>query len=410
MSKVLIVEDHQTFIEFISDCLIKQNRKDDQRYEVFQAKSKEEATNLLHTHNPDIVLLDLGLPKTEGDAVEYNNGLEFLEASKETYRDMPVIMITGELDDIGSAVKRAMEQNADDFVLKATISGEKGCFKLIRTVDMWLNYAETKKNYSKLEDATLENLLIGRSEVIKKLREKIKFAANFEVQAEFGKKKWPCNILIRGKLGSGKGLVAKAIHLMDPKRRDKNFESINCASLTFEMAEVEIFGVKKGFASGVSDQTGKIEQAGSGTLFLDELGDSLPTVLPKLNKIIDERVFEKKGCSEPRDVKCRIIAATNRELEEMERNGTFREDLRSRFHQTIMVPSLDERKEDIEILAWHFLNEICDDKKSDIVLTESAFSYLEERTWPENVRGLKKMLTIAGNLAFDKGKKPYRRR
>jgi transcriptional regulator with PAS, ATPase and Fis domain len=197
------------------------------------------------------------------------------------------------------------------------------------------------------------------------------------------------NVLITGESGTGKELAAKAIHYASPRARQP-FVALNCAALPESLVESELFGIEEGVATGVRRRTGKFEEAHTGTLFLDEVGDLSPTTQAKLLRVLQERVVEHVGGRKPIPVDVRILAATNRDLEVANKEGTFRQDLYYRLNVIrIQMPALREIREDIPLLAQSFLSRYCREmKKEPMTLAPDALQALTAYPWPGNVREL----------------------
>ena len=210
------------------------------------------------------------------------------------------------------------------------------------------------------------------------------------------------NVLITGESGSGKEVVARAVHAMSPMRAGP-FVGVNCAALPGELLESELFGhVRGAFTGAVKDRVGRLELARGGTLFLDEIGEMPPQLQVKLLRVLQERSYERVGESHPRKVEARIIAATNADLPDAVRAGRFRDDLYYRLRVVpIHIPPLSERTEDIEPLARHLLARIAARHNRTVQLSPDALRYLLAWPWPGNVRELENALEYA--VAFCKG-------
>jgi transcriptional regulator with PAS, ATPase and Fis domain len=209
-------------------------------------------------------------------------------------------------------------------------------------------------------------------------------------------------VLVQGENGTGKELIAKAIHYNSP-RKDKSFVIQNCSAFNDNLLESELFGhVKGSFTGAIKDKKGLFEQAHKGTFFLDEIGDTSPTMQVKLLRVLQEGTFTPVGSTEPRRVDVRIIAATNRDLKEMVEKGTFREDLYYRLNViNLRVPPLRERKEDIPILIEHFMNKSQAEGAEKKIITKRALEKLYDHAWPGNIRELQneieRLVVLAGS-------------
>ena len=233
--------------------------------------------------------------------------------------------------------------------------------------------------------------IIGKSPQIAELIRKVQKVADT-----------PVNILITGETGTGKELIAKTIHY-NSSRSDKPFVALNCSAIPETIFESEMFGIEKGVATGVMMRTGKIEQADGGTLFLDEIGDMPLSSQAKILRVIEDRLIDKVGSRKPKPVDIRIVAATNRDLKEAVRKGTFREDLFYRLNVIhLHVPPLRERRGDIAVLAKFFLDQSV--KKlgcRPIRLSPEALRFLEDCDWPGNIRELENEMERAVALATE---------
>jgi DNA-binding NtrC family response regulator len=304
------------------------------------------------------------------------DGMAVLEKAKEIYPDMPVIMMTA-FASIESAVE-AMRRGAYDYIVKPFLNEE---------IKLTINKVfEQKKLIS--ENIALKQQISQRMAC----RE---FIANSESMlkiVETLEKVIPTksNIMILGESGTGKGLLAKLVHCNSP-RRDKPFISINCSAIPEGLLESELFGYKKGaFTGAVSDKLGLIPLAHQGTLFLDEIGDMPPNLQAKLLKVLETGEVYPLGDTKPRIVDVRIISATNVDIENRIKEGKFREDLYWRLNVIeIKIPPLRERKDDIEMLAKHFVDKFSEEHKKNIKgIDRQALYILLEYSWPGNVREL----------------------
>jgi two-component system nitrogen regulation response regulator NtrX len=232
--------------------------------------------------------------------------------------------------------------------------------------------------------------IIGQSEVMRLLREKVRLVAPTQA-----------SVLISGENGTGKELVAQALHFMS-RRAHRPFVEVNCAAIPEELIESELFGHEKGaFTGATSRRQGKFDLAHEGTLFLDEIGDMSLKTQAKILRILEEQRFERVGGSRPIQVDVRVIAATNKNLEEEIERGTFREDLYHRINVIpLQVPPLRERREDTPLLAQHFLTELAAaDEITPKILSPEALEVLTARPWPGNVRELKNFIWRLSILA-----------
>ncbi|MFH1542844.1 MAG: sigma-54 dependent transcriptional regulator, partial [bacterium] len=369
---ILAIDDEVDMLETYRSILKK-------KYQIITASSGKEALTLLQTEQINLVLLDMRLPKMDG--------LTILKKIKENNPDLEVIMVTASKD-IASAVE-AMKGGAFDYVTKPfevkelTVVIEKGLEKA----------ALVKENlYLKdsLQEANSYCDLIGRSPVMKKL---------FATIESVG----PTNstILINGESGSGKELVARAIHKKS-KRADKPFVAINCAALPDNLFESELFGHERGSFTGALDRKlGKFELADGGTLFLDEIGCMSASLQAKLLRVLEDRIIERVGGEKGIPVDVRIISATNIDFAKHIAEGKFREDLYYRLNVIpINLAPLRERKEDIPLFIEYFLDKFNKELNKNIRgFDQAALLALQTHNWPGNVRELQNLIERVTVLA-----------
>ena len=363
MNHILIVDDESGIRESLSGVL------EDEGYKASTAQSGEECLELLRKSHYDVVLLDIWMPGIDG--------LEVLEKIKE-FEDRPeVVMISGH-GSIESAV-RATKLGAFDFIEKP-LSVEK----TLLTVKHALAQLDlTAQNRQLREELRGEYRIIGDSVPMKALRQQLGLAAPTSGR-----------VLIYGESGTGKELVAHALHLMSP-RAEKPFVEVNCAAIPEELIESELFGhIKGSFTGALEDKVGKFEQADGGMLFLDEVGDMSLRTQSKVLRVIEEQRFTPVGSSPNLTVDVRVIAATNKHLEEEIQKGNFREDLFFRLNVIpFYVPALREHLEDVPVLANHFLSEFARTYgRRPKQLADSAMEVLLKYRWPGNVRELKNLV------------------
>lgn len=367
--KILIVDDEPDICKALEFLLKSEG------YAVTSANSGEDAIEKLKTDSFDVVLTDLKMGRVDGMTV--------LEKAKEINPDMPVIMMTA-FASIESAVE-AMKRGAVDYIVKPFLNEE---IKL--TIKKVL---EQKKIIS--ENIALKQQISQRMAC----RD---FVANSESMlkiVETLEKVIPTksNILILGESGTGKGLIAEIIHCNSP-RRDKPFISINCSAIPEGLLESELFGYKRGaFTGAVSDKLGLIPLAHQGTLFLDEIGDMPISLQAKLLKVLETGEVYPLGETRSKIVDVRVISATNVDIESRIKEGKFREDLYWRLNVIeIKIPPLRERKDDIEMLARHFINKFSSEHKKNIKgIDRQALYILLEYSWPGNVRELSNIIERA---------------
>jgi len=313
---------------------------------------------------PDLVFLDIWMPGLDGIAV--------LQGLKEMLPQLPVVIMSGHAT-IETAVK-ATRLGAFE-VLEKPLELKK----IISLLDQAKILAGKK---SSREPVHLTIDLIGVSPAIEILRKQI---------AAVGPKN--ASVLITGENGSGKEVVARMIHQLSP-RASKPFVAINCAAIPEELIEAELFGhVKGAFTNAIADRKGRFELAHEGTIFLDEIGDMSLKTQAKILRILQERSLERVGDHKSIDVDVRVIAATNRDLQQEIKNGRFREDLFYRLNVIpLAVKPLRERREDIPLLAAHFLQELSAGAAVSLSMSNEAIQALTSYDWPGNVRELKNTL------------------
>ena len=357
---ILIVDDEESILDSVGDIL------SDEGYSVKTAPGGERCLEILESGEPvDLVLLDIWMPDIDG--------IEVLKKIKESWSFLPVIIMSGH-GTIETAVK-ATKLGAHDFIEKP-LSIEP----LLISIENALKFRDLQEENRLLKEKSGKNTEItGKSEKIVQLKEQIRIVAPTDA--------W---ILIQGENGTGKEIVAQTIHRLS-KRSKRPMVEVNCAAIPDELIESELFGHEKGaFTGAVSMKRGKFDLANGGTLFLDEIGDMALKTQAKILRIIQEQKFQRVGGSKTISVDVRIIAATNKNLEEEIKKGTFREDLYFRLNVIpIEVPPLRERKEDIPLLVNEFLKEF---SKGSITMEEEAVEALFNYDWPGNIRELRNLI------------------
>ena len=360
---VLVVDDEEGIREILSGIF------EDEGCSIVTANSGEEALDLLKEQNPDLILLDIWLPGIDG--------IQTLEEIKALRPDLPVIMISGH-GNIELAVK-ATRLGAYDF-LEKPLSLERVLLVSKRALERRTLEIENK---ALRKDLTKKYRLLGNSAKMELLREQINMAAQSNSR-----------VLIMGESGSGKELVARLLH-ENSKSAVKLFIEVNCAAIPQELIESELFGHEKGsFTGAFESKKGKFELADEGTLFLDEVGDMSLSAQAKVLRVIETQEFQRVGGSKNIKVDVRIISATNKDLKEEVKKGTFREDLLYRLNVIpILVPPLRERKEDIPLLINYFLDSFAGEygKKSKKISPE-ALKMIEAYDWPGNIRELRNVI------------------
>ncbi len=357
---VFVVDDEESIRETLKGIL------EDEGYDVITVSSGEKALDLFNDSSPDIILMDVWMPGMDG--------LETLKQIREKNRNVSVIMISGH-SNIETAV-HATRLGAYDF-LEKPLSLEKVLIIISRALE---KQKLEKENRELKTSISRQWEIIGENPSITALKEKIRKAATSQGR-----------IIIFGESGTGKELVARALHYASD-RKDKNFIEVNCAAIPHELIESELFGHEKGsFTGAFESKKGKFELADEGTLFLDEIGDMSLATQAKLLRVIETQEFQRVGGSKKIKVDVRIIAATNKDLEEEIKKTNFREDLYFRLNVVpIYVPPLRERKDDIPLLVEHFLRLFAEQYgQRPKTVSKTTLRSLMEYDWPGNVRELK---------------------
>jgi two-component system, NtrC family, nitrogen regulation response regulator NtrX len=363
MFNVLIVDDESSIRESLQGVF------EDEGYETAVAGTGEACLELLRTRAFDVVLLDIWLPGMDG--------LQTLEKIRELEDPPEVIIISGH-GTIETAV-RATKLGAFDFLEKP--------LSVDRTLILVKNAVDARKlrqeNRDLKKQIAPKSVIVGDSIPMKALRQQIQLMA-------------PTNgrVLIFGESGTGKELVARAIHSQSP-RKDEMFVEVNCAAIPEDLIESELFGHRRGsFSAASTDKEGKFLKANSGTLFLDEVGDMSLKTQSKVLRTLEEHSFTPVGSDAPVTVDARVIASTNKDLEEEISRGNFREDLFYRLNVIpFSVPPLRERKEDIPLLARHILKEFSSQYgRRPREITDDAIETLMRYSWPGNVRELRNVI------------------
>ncbi|MFO7831227.1 MAG: sigma-54 dependent transcriptional regulator [Desulfuromonadaceae bacterium] len=363
MQHIMIVDDEQSIQNSLAGIL------QDEGYQTSKASNGETALKLIEDEAPDLVLLDIWMPGMDGISV-----LKKISTPSES---MQVIMMSGHAT-IETAVT-ATKLGAHDFIEKP-ISVEK----LLVCIQNALKVNQLVEENKKLRAKVAQDYeIIGTSPPIKELKHQIKIAAPTSG--------W---VLITGENGTGKELVARAIHRQS-RRASKPFVEVNCAAIPEDLIESELFGHEKGaFTGATSKRKGKFDQGHEGTLFLDEIGDMSLKTQAKVLRILQERKFERVGGEKTIEVDVRVVAATNKNLEQEMKKGTFREDLYYRLNVLpFHVPPLRERHQDIPMLANHFLTSYClKENVEGKELSNEVLKALSAYNWPGNVRELKNII------------------
>ena len=364
MAHILVIDDERAIRNSLKEIL------EYEKHRVSLAANGLEGLELLKKESFDALLLDI---KMEG-----MDGMEVLEQVSKDYPDLPVVMISGH-GTVDTAVK-AIKMGAFDFIEKP-LDLNRLLITLRNAMDKGKLVTETKTLRKKVAGKNRE--LIGESAPIKLIKAMIEKVAPTDAR-----------VLITGPNGTGKEVVARMIHSLS-NRAEAAFVEVNCAAIPSELIESELFGHMKGsFTGAVKDRAGKFEQADGGTIFLDEIGDMSLSAQAKVLRALQENKITRVGADKDIDVNVRVIAATNKNLEEEIKAGRFREDLYHRLSVIlIQVPTLNERVEDIPLLADHFITQICEESGvAKSTITPDALAELQKINWTGNIRELRNVI------------------
>tara|TARA_B110000459_G_C16581071_1_gene481323 strand:+ start:354 stop:1532 length:1179 start_codon:yes stop_codon:yes gene_type:complete len=365
MSKILIVDDERAIRRALREIL------EFEEFEVDEAENGKIGLDMAKAENYDIIFCDIKMPEMDG--------MEVLDGLQKANVESPVIMISGH-GNIETAVV-AIKKGAFDFIEKpldlnrilVTIRNAKDKNVLI----------EEKKVLKKTVKKFRGSSIIGETDEIIKIKEMIEKVAPSNAR-----------VLVTGENGTGKELVAQSLHDLS-ERKGNPFVEVNCAAIPAELIESELFGHEKGaFTSAIKQKKGKFELASGGTLFLDEIGDMSASAQAKVLRALQENVIQRVGGEKDIKVNARIVAATNKDLRKEIDKGNFREDL---FHRLavilIHVPSLNDRRDDIPLLANHFMSMVCSEhgiaRKS---FDDKALEQLQKTDWSGNIRELRNII------------------
>ncbi|MCC5923811.1 MAG: sigma-54-dependent Fis family transcriptional regulator [Crocinitomicaceae bacterium] len=365
MGKILIVDDERAIRRALREIL------EFESFEVDEAEDGAAGLSMIETNEYDIIFSDIKMPKMDG--------LELLEEVQKRNIDCPIIMISGH-GNIETAVD-AIKKGAFDFIEKPLDLNR--ILVTVRNAKEKSSLVETTKTLKKTVQRLKGSSIIGETLEIIQIKEMIAKVAPSDAR-----------VLITGENGTGKELVARALH-ENSNRKSGPFIEVNCAAIPAELIESELFGHEKGaFTSAVKQKKGKFELASEGTLFLDEIGDMSASAQAKVLRALQENVIQRVGGEKNISVTPRVVAATNKNLRKEIEEGNFREDL---FHRLsvilIHVPSLNDRKEDIPLIAEHFLSVICQEhgipKKT---FTPDALEAMKNTNWTGNIRELRNIV------------------
>jgi two-component system response regulator PilR (NtrC family) len=388
MASLLIVDDELGMRQFLTHLFQREG------HNVRSAGNGREAINLLKEMPADLIVSDVRMPDM--------NGIELLRSARELFPTVEVVMMTA-FANVDTA-REAFLLGAYDFVqkpfdndlLKETVARALSKIALVKEKDALLEENKVLIQGQRIRGKL--NNIIGRSPKMQALYQMIETVAQV-----------PSTVLVTGESGTGKELVARAIHDLGP-RAERPFVSINCGAFTETLLESELFGYVKGSFTGANaNRKGLFEAANTGTIFLDEIGEMSPAMQVKLLRVLQERKLRPVGSTAEITVDTRVIAATNRDLAGMVKEGTFREDLYYRISVIpIELPSLRERTEDIPELASHFVQKFCSDTGRTLYMSDTAQRLLENYVWPGNVRELEHTIERAVALETTNSIQPER--
>jgi DNA-binding NtrC family response regulator len=365
--RILVVEDEEKLRRVIELQLSSAG------FDVDKAATAEEALRVVD--RADLVLTDLKLPNMDG--------LQFLALIRRQNTQVPVIMMTA-FGSVETAVG-AMKAGATDFLLKP-FSLDHLMQVVQKALEMRALRDENRQLKAELGRRYEFDNIIGRSPAMQEIFATIERVAPTRA-----------TVLLAGESGVGKDLIARAIHFHSP-RKDRPLVKINCTAIPENLMESELFGYEKGaFTGAQTSKPGKFEQADTGTVFLDEIGDVPAPIQVKLLRVLQEREFERLGSNVTRHIDVRVVAATNQDLRAALEQGTFREDLYYRLNVVpLNIPPLRERKQDIAFLANHFVRKLAPDSGSQVEsITDAAMQKLLAYHWPGNVRELENVIERA---------------
>jgi two-component system nitrogen regulation response regulator NtrX len=365
MANILVIDDQQSIRKTLREILEYEN------FKVDEAEDGQKGLEMVQAHSYDLILCDIKMPRLDG--------IEFLEAVSSLQNDIPIIMISGH-GNIETAVE-AIKKGAYDYIAKPI-----DLPRLLVTIRNGLErknlITEARQLKRKVSRSKVKEM-VGESAPIKAIKEMIDKVAPTDAR-----------VLVTGANGTGKELVARWIHELSARASGPMVE-VNCAAIPAELIESELFGHEKGaFTSAIKQRQGKFELAHGGTLFLDEIGDMSLSAQAKVLRALQENKISRVGGDKEISVNVRIVAATNKNLRDEIDKGHFREDLYHRLSVILIhVPSLNERLDDIPILAEHFLHEILDEQNMPPkTLTHQALQSLKTIHWTGNIRELRNVV------------------
>ena len=371
---ILVVEDTQLLRRVLKEEL------EAGGLEVVTASDGAEALARLAERRFDVVLTDLVMPGMDG--------LELMEAIRREAPELPVVIVTAHERSADAAVA-ALRRGASDYLIKPLKEGE-ATFCVDRILRMQDLEAKVKYLEGVAGERNSFSNIVGRNAAMQRIYETIEIVAETD-----------STVLISGETGTGKEMVARAIHWASP-RRDKRFLAINCGALPVDLLESELFGHEKGaFTGAIRMKIGKFEYGDGGTIFLDEIGEIPPVIQVKILRALQEREFERIGGNQAVKVDVRILAATNKDLLAAIARGEFREDLYYRLNVVpLLLPPLRSKREDIPLLANHFLAKCREKFKKDVRgFSQDVMNRLLLYSWPGNVREMENIVERAVIMA-----------
>jgi DNA-binding NtrC family response regulator len=377
MAKVLLIDDEVTMVQMVAELLRREG------HEVFPFSSFNAAVETLETQRPELVITDLYLDKT------HTHGLEILQKARALNPPSTVIVITAYAT-IETAVD-AMKKGAFDYLEKPfKVEDLRLCIQ--RALSYNEAISENVYLRKQLKKKYQFNQLIGNSAQMQNVFKMIERVADTD-----------STILILGESGTGKELVAKALHF-NSRRQFAPFIPVNCSALPENLLESELFGHCKGsFTGAINDKKGLFQEADGGTIFLDEIGTMSPVLQSRLLRVLQDKEVRRVGDNTPVRVNVRVLAATNEPLEKRLKNGTFREDLYYRLNViSISLPNLRDRRDDIPVLAMHFLRNKVNPRTGKLFqITRKCLEVLGAHDWPGNVRELENAIERGCALCED---------
>jgi two-component system response regulator HydG len=381
-ARILVIDDEKSMVENLTVLLRQQD------FDVLTALGGPEGLETFEEESPDLVLTDVRMPRMDG--------VELLQEIRDRSPDTPVVLMTAQAS-LQSAIQ-AVNLGATHYIQKPFENEE-----LLAVLRRSLEWGETRR-----ENRGLKQELQKREakEALRPVGKTPEFEDALEMAETVADS--DSTVMIRGESGTGKEVFARYIHSLSP-RGDRRFVSLNCAALPENLLESELFGHKKGAFTGAErDKEGLFVAASGGTFFLDEVGEMAPSTQVKLLRVLQQREVVPVGATEPVQVDVRLIAATNRDLEQDIKEGRFREDLYYRLNViSLELPPLRDREDDIPLLAEHLLERLAEDRdETPKKVSADAMEILREYTWPGNVRELENVLERAVVLTEKNTVKP----